>query len=449
MYRFVRRALIGEKREERTHDRMIFEKSQQLAREYDITYDGTIVPDDEDLADSVFEAGLELLLMCGIYCIDTGRVIELTEDEVVQGVKSIKTVEIGRGTEKVSVIDRDPMDARPPVIVGGPGGGLVSEEHFVGVHMSSIREIIVQGIYTGVLETLNGERITAKTPMEMYATLQEARLVRYASRLSGRPGLAMMGPSTPTLSPSYMLVSEPNLFSEYDPQEVYLMNDLKVDFEAISKAIYHLMRGNHYITSHCPVLGSASIGSPEGLAIVDVAETIQAKILMNSSMHGSGAIHINTNSSSTKEVMWASNISAIALSRNLEYYTAKYYWNSAGCCTDMMFYESAVQTIGDTVCGRDILIGPVGRAGRVPDHSTGIESRFVGEVSRLALDLSLSEANEVAEEMYSWYSDYLTAPPQGKQFSECYELVSEIEFKPTKEYQELYEDVFCKMKEII
>jgi len=349
----------------------------------------------------------------------------------------------------VSIKDRDPMDAHPPVIVGGPMGGLVSEKHFLGVHMSSIREIIVQGIYTGVLETLNGELITAKTPIEMYATLQETRLVRYATRLSGRPGLAMMGPSTPTLSPSYMLVSEPHLFSEYDPQEVYQMNDLKIDFETISKAIFHQMRGNHYITAQCSVLGGASVGSPEGLAIVDVAETIQAKVLTGSSIHGSGAVHVKTNSSSVKEIMWASNISALAISRNMNYYIAKYYWNLAGCCTDMMFYESAVQAIGDTVCGRDILIGPVGRAGRVPDHSTGIESRFVGEVSRLALDLSLSEANEIAEVIYSSYSDILTSPPEGKPFSECYDLTSEIEFKPTQEYQALYERIFGEMEDII
>ena len=51
----------------------------------------------------------------------------------------------------------------------------------------------------------------------------------------------------------------------------------------------------------------------------------------------------------------------------------------------MMFYETAAQAIGDTVCGRNMLLGPTGRLGSTPDHTSGLESRFMGEIAQLEI----------------------------------------------------------------
>jgi methylamine--corrinoid protein Co-methyltransferase len=136
--------------------------------------------------------------------------------------------------------------------------------------------------------------------------------------------------------------------------------------------------------------------------------------------------------------MWASNISALAISRNMNHATARYYRNLAGCCTDMMFYETAAQAIGDTVCGREMLIGPLGGGDVRVDQSTGLESRFMGEVSRMALNLDLSEANEVIEMLYSRYEDRLSDAPDGMDFGSCYNVNSKYEMRPTEQYMELY-----------
>ncbi|MCD4808119.1 MAG: monomethylamine:corrinoid methyltransferase [Methanococcoides sp.] len=447
IYKYLKSATTGEEKSENEHDMEVFMKSQELAEEFDIKYDGeSIVPIDTSLADSVFEAAVQLVTSVGIYCIDTKKTIKIEEEDIVKSLNTSKTLEIGRKNEKVTVPFRYIMDSEPPVIIGGPMGGTVSEENFLEVHVSSAMEPIVQGIYAGALEKMGGKGIRGKTPFEMLAALKEAREERLATKLAGREGLTLMGPGTPTISQAYMLVSSDELYSSADVQEAYQLDELKTDYETFYKSIFHLEHGNHFLSGQCPVFGGAGIGSPEGLAIVDVAETIQSKILTGASIHVSGAIHVNTHSSSTKEIMWASNLSSMAISRNMHHHIGRYYWNLAGCCTDMMFYETAAQAIGDTVCGRDMLIGPVGARGAGADHSTGLESRFMGEVAHMATGLSLLEADEAARNIYRKYENLLVHAPEGKPFSECYKVKSEYEMKPTDEYMKLYKEVFAEVR---
>lgn len=113
----------------------------------------------------------------------------------------------------------------------------------------------------------------------------------------------------------------------------------------------------------------------------------------------------------------------------------------------MMFYETAAQAIGDTVSGRDLLVGPVGARGAGVDHSTGLESRFMGEVAHIATDLSTEEANEIIGKIYSRYENMMQAAPPGKAFSECYIVNSEYDMRPIDEYIELYTSIIGEIKE--
>jgi methylamine--corrinoid protein Co-methyltransferase len=447
VYKYLKYAITGTDKTENKHDMSVFMKSEELASEYDIKYDGeTFISEDNSLADSVFKAAIELLTSEGIYCIDTGKTIKIDEEDILKSLDTTEMLEIGRFKEKVIVPYRYTMDSEPPVIIGGPMGGTVSEEHFLEVHLSSAIEPIVQGVYAGVIEKMGGEGIKGKSPFEMLAALKEARLTRLATKLAGREGLALMGPGTPTISPAYMVVSTEELYSGADPQEVYQLDELKTNYETFYKSIFHMARGNHFLSGQCPIFGGPSIGSAAGLAIVDVAETIQSKILTGASLHVSGAVHVNTNSSSTKEILWASNLASIAISRNFHHYTARYYWNLAGCCTDMMFYETAAQAIGDTISGRDLLIGPVGGRGAGVDQSTGLESRFMGEISHMATSLSISEANDIISKIYAKYENRLSNAPAGKKFSDCYIVNSEYEMRPTDEYLQLYREICNEIK---
>lgn len=78
------RAKSGQKVAEDTWDNQIIPKTaSRLKEKYGIAMDPKVmVPTDEKLIDNLFRAGLEMLVECGIYCMDTGRVIKYTEEEV-------------------------------------------------------------------------------------------------------------------------------------------------------------------------------------------------------------------------------------------------------------------------------------------------------------------------------------------------------------------------------
>lgn len=445
MYKYLKYAIEGEKKTEKRHDLDVFKISERLASKYNIHYDKTSFIPDEEMADAAFEAGIELLHTTGVYCTSTNRVIKINEEDILNALNITNTLEIGRLKEKLIVPHRYPLSSIPPVIIGGPAGGLVSEENLLYLIISAAMENSIQGIYSGAMKQLAGEYISPKSPLEMLATLKAARTERRATKIAGREGLALMGPSTSTLTSSYLLVSSDELYSKSDPQEIYQLDELKTDYETFSKCIFHREHGNHYITGQCPVFGGNSIGSPEGLAIIDIAETIQSKVLTLSSIHGSGAVHANTGSSSAKEIMWACNLASLGITRNMNYYTARYYWNCAGCGTDMMFYETAAQAIGDTVCGRDILMGPVGSSGKLPDQYTGLESRFMAEMSQMATHLDLEEANRLIGKIYSKYVDRLQAPPIGKPFEKLYNIKSEYDLSPSKQYFSIYRNIIFEI----
>ncbi len=447
IYKYLKSSFSGEEKKENEHDMDILKISGELAEDYDIINEGDFVPYDMDMVDAVFSAAIELLTNTGIYCTDTGRSIQVNNEEVLQALGTPNALDIGRFKENIEIVRRCVMDSQPPVIIGGPIGGKISEKYYLNMHISSASEPIVQGIYGGSLQSFNGEPINFNSPEEMFVSFEESRLERLATKIAGREGLTLIGPSTPTVSQAYMLASSNELYTKNDVHKTHQLENLKTNFETFYRAIFHQSNGNNYLSDQRPSLGEKNIESSEALAIIDVAETIQSRLVTGANLHVSGAVDINTNSSSSKEILWASNISSLAISRHMSHCTGRYYQNLAGCCTDMMFYETAAQAVGDTVCGREMLIGPQGGGGRSVDMSTGLESRFMGEVSRMALNLDLAEANEVIDMLYSKYEDRLSDAPAGKDFASCYNVNSKYEMKPDQQYMELYSNIIGEIDE--
>ena len=83
----VERALSGPICTERDFDLDIFVPNlRKVIEKYGIEYDPqNPVPADDDLADRVWEAGMEFLVETGVYCPDTGSIIKFTVGYVSQG----------------------------------------------------------------------------------------------------------------------------------------------------------------------------------------------------------------------------------------------------------------------------------------------------------------------------------------------------------------------------
>ena len=188
------RATTGERISEKDWDmKIVYKTASKLKEKYGIKMDKTkMVPTDEKLINNLFQAGLEMLVECGVYCMDTGRIVKYTEDEVLTAVKKApRKVALGEGRDAVSLEARRFDDKKPPVIQGGPTGAPVVENDFIAMHEAYAREPIVDTIVDGVFQTVYGQDPRPNTPFEIYAVKNEAMQVRLAQARAGRPGMGL------------------------------------------------------------------------------------------------------------------------------------------------------------------------------------------------------------------------------------------------------------------
>lgn len=95
---------------------------QELEKEYKIKYDpDRPVPNDNALADALFQAGLRLFLDVGILCTDTERRITFTENEVKEALRDQPgRVLVGQGRDAREMYCRKIEDTAPPRNVWRP-----------------------------------------------------------------------------------------------------------------------------------------------------------------------------------------------------------------------------------------------------------------------------------------------------------------------------------------
>lgn len=164
-----------------------------LKEKYNIKIENdSIIPEDKELINNIFLAGLEMLVTTGYYCQDLGRVMHVTEEEVFEGIKKTpKKLILGEGRDIARFYPRHGNAPVKPVIQGGPTGSPLSEQYFMKIMQSYAQEGIVDDLVNGVMTTIEGKPAKSKTPYEVRATMAELRATKEARIRAGRPGLGV------------------------------------------------------------------------------------------------------------------------------------------------------------------------------------------------------------------------------------------------------------------
>lgn len=192
-YEFYERAKKGQKVTQDDWDLMTIPmKAMELKQKYNLDFKGEFVPTDKDMMENLFKAGFDMLLECGIFCTDTSRVVKYTEDEIWDAINNVqKKFTLGTGRDAVEVKKRKVGDKRKPIVQGGPTGSPISEDVFMPVHLSYALEKEVDTIVNGVMMTVRGRPPIPKSPYEVLAAKTEARLIKTACSIAGRPGMGI------------------------------------------------------------------------------------------------------------------------------------------------------------------------------------------------------------------------------------------------------------------
>lgn len=187
------RFLKGTKTDESEWDYVTIPTNAMAMKEkYKLDFGNKIIPEDKDVKDRLFQAGLEMLVTTGFYNTDLKRVMHMTEEEVMEGVKKTpKSLLMGEGRDAVHFVPRHGNANFKPVIQGGPTGSPISEDVFIQVMQSYAQEATVDMLVNGVMSTIEGHPATTNTPYEIRATMAELRAVKEARVRAGRPYMAI------------------------------------------------------------------------------------------------------------------------------------------------------------------------------------------------------------------------------------------------------------------
>ncbi len=438
----IEKALTGKPTLPRDYEIRIYSKNlREKVEEYDIKYDGEqLIPNDDSLARDVFNAAFDFFIETGVYCVDTGRVIKFTEEEVREGLREAPSkVYFGEGRDRKPLTPRKPEDKKAPwCFLGAAGGPVSSEEVFLALMegYASIPE--TNSITTPALTMVNGLRIRPKSPLEVLGAIRNAVLAREGMRRTGRPGIPIMN----TLSTAESAVS---LAAALDPRYglrksdgfmIGVLDPMKVDFDRLNKACIIMSFGAPITIDFSPMVGGYA-GGPEGSAVSTVAHHFMANLVFKATYFTPFPLHIWHVCNTTPDLIWVNSVYTQAVSLNTKFLTIPLVYVASGPHTEMVFYETAASVIPPIVSGGHIEALGVAK-NKHEDYFTPLEAQFAAEVAYSVLGMKREDADTVVKEILKKYIDKIKDAPLGKKFQECYDIKR---VKPVKSYVEIYESI--------
>lgn len=430
---------------EKQFDMQLSGVARRLAQKYDIHYDPQqVVPDDDNLADRLYQAALDLILEVGVYCRDTGRLMQFSREEVEQAVKNAPhSVTYGQGRDVALMTSRDVEDTRPPFITMTPVGTPVAEERFVAMVQSYAQEPLAQTFSSAFSQTINGRPIKATTPQETEAAIWNVIKLREAARAAGRPQIGIHNLVSNAERTDATLAAMQSDFGVLpnDGLGIAAISEMKVDYERIKKVVFLRHSGHNKYGLYGPLMGGFA-GGTETTAIVHVAHHFLGLLIYEAQWHCGFPLHLHHGCNSTRELLWLIAITSQALSRNTHMPISVSPFSAAGPCTDMVIYEMTAISIAAAVSGANLLACAPAR-NRHPERATGMEARICAEAGHVAAlqRLTRTRANAVVAALLDRYETKLGDAPLGKRFDQCYDLTT---IQPTEEYLDLYRK--CKSR---
>jgi len=205
--------------------------TKQLVKKYNLSWSpDEVVPLNLEMADRVFQAGLELAQLIGVYHASTGRLIEFQPGELEEALKTAPlSLEMGEGEDVRTLYARQVMDIRPPLVWAGNPGVPTPEELFQPMVMSWMKEPVVDLVTCGSLTRVDGHEVRTAEPTEIAATRRELNLMRAGLRLVGRPGMGMLAAQSSVSELGDLAVANPAYLRPCDAHLVPMLNELIVD----------------------------------------------------------------------------------------------------------------------------------------------------------------------------------------------------------------------------
>lgn len=434
----------GEKMEAKDFDMKVYRETTRLIEKYKIHFDKqTLINQDDDLADRLYAAGKEFYLSMGTYTMETKRVIKMTEPELDEILRSMPAqLVIGTGKDARIMAHRNVEDPSLPSIQGGVIGGKATEEMLVPLYQSIAQEPYVDSFYFDPPHVFENRPVMFGSPTELYAARVSVLKIREALQKAGRPGLHILGGCGSAVAD--VCSCHDGGIRHTDGICAHTTSELKTDFDALNKIMHTIQYDCFRQVWWAPVIG-AFAGGAEGSAIAAVGGLFHA-VAVGQAHLGGAYLDLQVtpyyNAGATDRMsLWILSTAGQAIARNTKAILQGTVTTSSGPGTKLMLYEIAASVIAQTVSGYHIFGVRIHKPTK-DNHGTGLESRWLGEVSRAAVKLSRREAEEIAQKLYSLYEAYIGKGEEGFSFPELYDVVT---VQPKQSYLDLYQEVKAEL----
>jgi len=438
--RSIRGPLMPELEFDKKYQRTLREVADKWCRQHFKLSPQELIPVPES-GDAVYEAALELIARVGLYHINTHRVIEFTRQEIDETAKSCgRPYTLGEGREQVTIKPRFLGDPSIPPNFPGPGTTTVSEEYFVPLHASIIKQPEVNGVCPGSLVKVGGFENKIGTAGELMNVFHEVRLLREAIQRAGRPGFVIGEAPAAAVSPFALIAAfSQGYYSRTDTHmPMHLYPGLKFDWERLILAAYARQMAIHPITCHMEVLG-INVRDPWEAAIADVGGSM-AYLSINGAHGTHGAGYSKGLDQDMRYNLQAKTLKNLALTRNGPVCCIGMSFCMGGECSKGASYGNAFLSLGETASGAALMVF----SSYAQDRSAGLAAKMAGEATIAAAGLEREEANKILNGIASLI-DGVEMFDMGKTFPECYDVEKA---EPTDENKRVYAEAKKDLREV-
>ncbi len=438
----IDRCRNGEKVEEKQFDLGIFKRLQPLIKEYGIKYDpqNPICMDDR-LIDAVFEAAVRFYLDQGSYCMNTGRVVKFSEEELRQALDAAPSVlYLGEGADRVAMAARGVADeATEPIVCAGIQTAPYSDEETQSlVYELCARDRCVDGIWGGLVTRVEGKYdVIAGTPGEILQYRQDVARLRSALARAGRPGMFIVN-NAPTSIATIAMADRATGLRPTDLFETTGISELKANYDDLNRTAFAITYGPPLHGAINSVIGGMS-GSPAGAVITSVASVFQLLLVNLAQNMRPGTTSFTAKSRVTRDQLWVAGTALQAIARNTHLIQDGGMGDhpAAGPGTLQYFWESAAGFIVSTVCGGHSMGGTRKFVvSNVVNYGSPLESRWMGEVCKSASTLSRERGNEIAKALLEKYEGSVKDAPAG---GTLWDLYDREKLEPKESYMAIYQ----------
>ncbi len=419
-------------------------KVKEVVKKYEIKYDPQHpVPADDDLADRVWQAAVELFLETGVLNVDTHRRILVTESELKEALYHYPgRFWVGAGNDMRLWEYRRPEDTKPPFCIFSPDI-TYDEELMLPSCIAYVQEPLADGVCAPILEESIGMKIKSGAPSEMSGVLHHAMTLRQACRMVGKPGMFLVAVGTAQSDTGQIAVSNEQWgVRPSDGRLIGALTEFRIDNELMNKIAHCKQYGCHIGCLSGAIYGGYA-GRAEGAAVLEVAYHLVGATIYQGTFNNSFPFHLHYTSNSSREMLWLVSVEHQAISRNSKYLSTSNGFYNAGPGTEQVLYEAAAHGLTSTVSGGHLWeAAPTHNKYR--NYATPIEARIACEVGHAAArqGMTRDKANEIANRLLAKYEDKIADAPKGKPFQECYNA-------KTVQPQTWYLDMFKKVKDEI